>query len=596
MKKERIDYYIEYIFDYFRKNGCVKDGHGLMLRTIRFTSEKSFTRPQMNNLWFVIDLLIQNNYLKLKENDFICLTEKGSDYINGIDGLTPSVNFEQLIDPEKSLNKDIVYNSLWALIGADDDDTLYYTQGSIYYNTIRHYLEDLALPTTYSEYIELLRNTTGKTTRGIWYRDLFKALKDADVPLFLRDLSANVNKIIEVLYAQKEETEDFDIFTDIIEEPKPIKKRQVMIEPAPQIEAPLVLISYAWEEEDTEYMNWVERFAEDLRNNGINAQIDKYQPHGTDLVKFMLNSIRTAQKVLCILTPKYKEKAESGRGGAAYEGTIISHEIYIDQDTIKFIPILRKGDFRSSTPNFIDGRKGFDCTTSKKYHQELVDIVKTIKGEPVVEVPPIYGVHLPKRTLKELKQYCRILFIDDDMDFKTIGIIKNDGWTKTSHILDVERLDRDDIRLAHIICLDIQGVGKKFDFRKEGLGLLRALKEKYPYTAIIAYSAQSKGSIDCFDEDLNKADRKLSKTTDPYQFILTLKDLAKDALSYENCSLKIKSILEEEHDIQKSEYEIKMIIKCLINGENYSNVIEKFHIPNNPYILQIIESYTNIVK
>ena len=35
-----------------------------------------------------------------------------------------------------------------------------------------------------------------------------------------------------------------------------------MIEPAQQIEAPLVLISYAWEEEDAEYMNWVERFAE----------------------------------------------------------------------------------------------------------------------------------------------------------------------------------------------------------------------------------------------------------------------------------------------------------------------------------------------
>lgn len=596
MKKERIDYYIEYIFNYFRRNDCVKAGHGLMVRTIRFTSEKSFTRPKMNNLWFVIDLLIQNDYLKLKENDFICLTEKGSDYINGIDDLTPSVNFEQLIDPEKSLNKDIVYNSLWALIGTDDDDTLYYTQGSMYYNTIRHYLEDLALPTTYGEYIELLRKTTGKTTRGIWYRDLFKALKDADVPLFLRDLSVNVNKIIESMYAQKEETEDFDIFTDIIEEPKPNKKRQVMIEPAPQIEAPVVLISYAWEEEDAEYMNWVVRFAGDLRNNGINAQIDKYQPHGTDLVKFMLNGIRTAQKVLCILTPKYKEKAESGKGGAAYEGTIISHEIYNDQDTIKFIPILRKGDFRSSTPDFIDGRKGFDCTTLEKYQKELVDIVKTIKGEPVVEVPPIYGIHLPKRTLKELKRYCRILFIDDDMDFKTIGIIKNDGWTKTSHILDIESLDRDDIRLAHIICLDIQGVGQKLDFRKEGLGLLRALKEKYPYTAIIAYSAQSKGSIDCFDEDLNKADRKLSKTTDPYQFILTLKDLAKDTLSYENCSLKIKYILEKEHDIQKSEYEIKMIIKCLINGENYSNVIEKFHIPNNPYILQIIESYTNIVK
>ena len=111
MKKEIIDYYIEYIFNYFRRNGCLKAGHGLMLRTIRFTSEKSFTRPKMNNLWFVIDLLIQNDYLNLKENDFICLTEKGSDYINGIDGLTPLVDFGQLIDPKMSINKDILYIS-----------------------------------------------------------------------------------------------------------------------------------------------------------------------------------------------------------------------------------------------------------------------------------------------------------------------------------------------------------------------------------------------------------------------------------------------------------------------------------------------------
>lgn len=394
MKKERIDYYIEYIFDYFRRNSCVKAGYGLMLKTIKFTSEKSFTKPQMNNLWFVIDLLIQNNYLKLKENDFICLTEKGSDYINGIDGLTPFVNFEHLIDSEKPLNKDVIYSSLWALIGVDDENTLFYTKGSVYYETIRHFLVESSLPVSYSEYIDYLRNTTGKTSRGIWYRDLFKALKDTDVQPFLRDLSVNVNKIIESIYAPIEEVEDFDNFTDIIEGTKSLKEKQVTIQQTPQIETPLVLISYAWEEEDIEYMNWIECFAKDLRKNGINAQIDKYQPHGTDLVKFMRDSIRTAQKVLCILTPKYKEKAESGQGGAAYEGGIISHEIYNDQDTIKFIPILRKGDFKSSTPDFIDGRKGFDCSTMEKYQRELSAIVKTLKGEVVVEVPPVNATHL----------------------------------------------------------------------------------------------------------------------------------------------------------------------------------------------------------
>ena len=215
MKKERIDYYIEYIFDYFRRNDCVKAGYGLMLRTIRFTSERSFTKSQMDNLWFVIDLLIQNNYLKLKENDFICLTEKGSDYINGIDGLTPFVNFEHLIDSEKPLNKEVIYNSLWALIGVDDENTLFYTKGSVYYETIRHFLIESSLPVSYSEYINYLRNTTGKMSRGIWYRDLFKALKDTDVQPFLRDLSVNVNKIIEIMYTPKEEVDDLDFFTNI---------------------------------------------------------------------------------------------------------------------------------------------------------------------------------------------------------------------------------------------------------------------------------------------------------------------------------------------------------------------------------------------
>ena len=46
------------------------------------------------------------------------------------------------------------------------------------------------------------------------------------------------------------------------------------------------------------------------------------------------------------------------------------------------------------------------------------------------------NTNLSERSLEELKQYCRILFIDDDTDFKTIDIIKRAGWTHTSHIYD----------------------------------------------------------------------------------------------------------------------------------------------------------------
>ena len=144
---------------------------------------------------------------------------------------------------------------------------------------------------------------------------------------------------------------DVDIPT-IDNTPLPEILNKVAEEPIVNKNKPFVLISYAWEVEDNVFMNWIQTFAKDLRRRGIDAQIDQYQPHGTDLPKFMLESIRKATKVLCILTPKYKEKAESGKGGAAYEGGIISHEIYNNQGTTKFIPVVRKGSFETSNTGF----------------------------------------------------------------------------------------------------------------------------------------------------------------------------------------------------------------------------------------------------
>ena len=182
--------------------------------------------------------------------------------------------------------------------------------------------------------------------------------------------------------------QDVDIPT-IDNTPLPEILNKVAEEPIVNKNKPFVLISYAWEVEDNVFMNWIQTFAKDLRRRGIDAQIDQYQPHGTDLPKFMLESIRKATKVLCILTPKYKEKAESGKGGAAYEGGIISHEIYNNQGTTKFIPVVRKGSFETSTPDFISGRKGFDCSTDDKYNSELPNIIKVINEEPLIEIPPV---------------------------------------------------------------------------------------------------------------------------------------------------------------------------------------------------------------
>lgn len=42
-----------------------------------------------------------------------------------------------------------------------------------------------------------------------------------------------------------------------------------------------------------------------------------------------------------------------------------------------------------STPDFISGRKGFDCSTDDKYNSELPNIIKVINEEPLIEIPPV---------------------------------------------------------------------------------------------------------------------------------------------------------------------------------------------------------------
>lgn len=168
----------------------------------------------------------------------------------------------------------------------------------------------------------------------------------------------------------------------------PIRTDNKSVTSVSKHEPPLVMISYAWEEND-HFKKWIETFAKDLRYRGINAQIDLYLDYGADLTRFMGKYISIAKKVLCIITPKYKEKAELSQGGVAYEGSIISHEIYHNQDTTKFIPILCRGSFQDSLPRFLDCRKGFDCSTDKKYRTEIDKIANFLNGIREIEIPPI---------------------------------------------------------------------------------------------------------------------------------------------------------------------------------------------------------------
>jgi len=121
------------------------------------------------------------------------------------------------------------------------------------------------------------------------------------------------------------------------------------------------------------------------------------------------------------------------------------------------------------------------------------------------------------------KDRTRILFIDDDLKFKVVSILKAAGWNHTKAVKDIKALDIEDAREAHIFFVDIQGVGKAMGFDDQGLGLAYALKTKYPHKKVVIYSSDQNG--DRFHKAFNVVDYQLYKNAEPYEFINLVEQL-----------------------------------------------------------------------
>lgn len=109
-----------------------------------------------------------------------------------------------------------------------------------------------------------------------------------------------------------------------------------------------------------------------------------------------------------------------------------------------------------------------------------------------------------------------ILFIDDEK-FGVVSILKNGGWKNTKLIKDIKDLDDADLRSAHIVFVDINGVGIALQFKNQGIGLASAIKSKYPHKKVVIYSGEHNG--DRFDRDLRKVDDVIKKNAEPIEFM-----------------------------------------------------------------------------
>lgn len=137
-----------------------------------------------------------------------------------------------------------------------------------------------------------------------------------------------------------------------------------------------VFISYGWDSE--EHRNWVRDLATRL-SDYFDVTIDAKAPLGTELDLFMEQMISSADRVLLILTPTYKAKADNRQNGVGYESVLISSELYHNQASTKFIPVIRKGRVEESYPRYLGNRKGVFMTDDDTFEVILADLIDDIK-------------------------------------------------------------------------------------------------------------------------------------------------------------------------------------------------------------------------
>ena len=139
----------------------------------------------------------------------------------------------------------------------------------------------------------------------------------------------------------------------------------------------IVFISYCWE--DDEHVAWVRQLANDLSDD-FEVVIDQDLPYGAELTEFMEDSISSADKVLIIATPEYKNRSDKRKRGVGYETSLITSDLVTDQNKLKFIPIIRKGTVETSYPRFLGTRKGADMRDDDKYYEVLRSLKENLEN------------------------------------------------------------------------------------------------------------------------------------------------------------------------------------------------------------------------
>lgn len=149
-----------------------------------------------------------------------------------------------------------------------------------------------------------------------------------------------------------------------------------------------VFISYS--HDDAEHSDWVYKLASKLVENGIETILDQWDLNlGANLPKFMAHGLSNSDRVLVVCTDNYIEKANNGRGGVGYENTILTEELLYDQETTKFIPVVRNVSTERKAPIGLAARTYIDFSNDTEFEQSFKKLLHELYGVPLRPKPAL---------------------------------------------------------------------------------------------------------------------------------------------------------------------------------------------------------------
>ena len=178
---------------------------------------------------------------------------------------------------------------------------------------------------------------------------------------------------------------------------------------------PKVFIHYSWDNEL--HKVWTLYLANRLISDGVDVIIDQYDLKLGSNNNYFMEKINNAAKVLLIMTPEYKIKADNRTSGVGYEYQIITTEFSKNiANNNKFIPILRAGEIQLSIPTFLQSFLHLNMRNDDDFEKNYIELLQNIYDEPTIQRPSI-GI---KPDFKKLKYNNSSLKLEQNLNFNNV--------------------------------------------------------------------------------------------------------------------------------------------------------------------------------